>query len=121
MIMETLATLLENYNYEYGEMHGDITYPYIIGEHFGNYTYEDGLEKGSVILTLHHRGLYSELERLRCEVQEIFRDQRFCNHPYHDKSIYFQYSHSQRIPSEDLDLLRLEVYVNYIYAIEKAT
>jgi len=113
MILETLAKELQDYHYEFSEFTQTVQYPYIVSEIIETYTYEDNFTRGQIILSLFHRGKQSVLWDLKDEVKRIFTDYRGWEN---GESIFINFNNSQSIPTEDMDLKRMDCYFDFIYS-----
>lgn len=99
-------------NYEYGEYAGTLVYPYITGEYNeSTFTYEDGITKGEMILTVWHRGSESDLINIKEQIKQVFADYRAITN---SGSIFISYRNKLFIRSGEAELKKMEIYLDTV-------
>lgn len=100
-------------NYEFGQMSTiPPVYPYWVGDYTtAPAATEDGRSEGTIILVGFARNNFLQLENDREVIEETFKHDLHC---YVDgKCIVFSYGGSYNIPTDDNDLKRCDITINF--------
>lgn len=97
-------------NYEYGEYTGDLVYPYIVGEYNErDYSFENNITPGEVILTVFHRGNEIDLINIKEQIKSAFADYRANTD---SGTVTINYRNKLFIRSGEAELKKMEIYLD---------
>lgn len=100
--------------YMFGEWTEEkITYPYVVGEDMPEpITTEDGKEVSAFILTITHRGLYTDMEIIKEKIRKHFHQIHGLSGKTDSGSITVWYENAFYVPTGEKDLKRMQINLN---------